>query len=99
MMQTSKEQVMSRRNNSKLAFTLVELLVVIAIITILIAILLPVVIRVKQHAQQTVCAANLFQLGHAMTMYTGQYKSFPAASIEVTNEVASCWPVRLRKML
>ncbi len=90
---------MRRQNPVRNAFTLIELLVVIAIITILIAILLPVIIRVKQHAQQTVCAANLFQLGHAMTMYTGQYKSFPGALLEVDNEIASCWPVLLRKML
>lgn len=88
-----------RRHISRSAFTLVELLVVIAIIAILIAMLLPVVVRAKQQAQQTVCASNLHQLGQALTMYAGENKFFPAAYIEVTNGVASCWPVRLRKIL
>ena len=61
---------MSRRITSQSAFTLVELLVVIAIIAILIAILLPVLSRVRQQAQQTACAANLFQIGHAMSKPT-----------------------------
>jgi prepilin-type processing-associated H-X9-DG protein/prepilin-type N-terminal cleavage/methylation domain-containing protein len=85
-------------------FTLVELLVVIGIIVILIAILLPAVIGVKRQAQRTACASNLRQLGHAMTMYTQQYKAFPTARFEnVVNGQggysAECWPVRLRKFL
>jgi prepilin-type N-terminal cleavage/methylation domain-containing protein len=90
---------MKRRSNSDRAFTLVELLVVIGIIAILIAILLPVLKRVRQQAQQTACAANLYQLGQAMTIYTGQYRFFPSAFIEVDDGMASCWPVRLRKIL
>jgi len=89
-----------KRSANHRGFTLVELLVVIAIIVVLIAILLPVLTRVKQQAQQVKCAANLYQLGQAMTMYTGQYGFFPAATIQVENgEAASCWPVRLRKIL
>jgi len=88
-----------RRLTNHHGFTLIELLVVIAIIAILIALLLPALMSAKQQAQQVKCAANLHQLGVAMTMYTGQYKYFPSVQIEVTNSVASCWPVRLRKML
>ena len=83
------------------AFTMVELLVVIAIIVILIAILLPVLTRVKQHAVQIQCQANLRTIGQAMTMYTGQYGYFPndvLNGLGVGNS-AHCWPVRLRKML
>ena len=90
---------MRRHISTARAFTLVELLVVIGIIVILIGILLPVLVRAKQQAQQTACAANLHQLGVAMTMYTGQYKSFPVAGIQLEPEVAACWPVRLRNIL
>jgi prepilin-type processing-associated H-X9-DG protein/prepilin-type N-terminal cleavage/methylation domain-containing protein len=96
-----EERVMMRRSTSNLAFTLIELLVVIAIIAILIGILLPVLIRVKRQAQQTACASNLRQLGQAMTIYTGQYRYFPECFFGDTGVpgYASCWPVRLCKVL
>jgi len=89
------------RASARPAFTLVELLVVIAIIAILIAVLLPVLTRVRQQAQQTACAANLYQIGQAMTMYTGQYRYFPDCIIGGTgvSSKAICWPVRLRNIL
>ncbi len=95
-----KESVMRRHKSVDRAFTLVELLVVIGIIVILIGILLPVLVRAKQQAQQTRCAANLFHIGQAMTIYTGQYRFFPSASFIISGgEGAECWPVRLRKIL
>src|SRR2546429_79641 len=93
---------MRRRDTSDRAFTLVELLVVIGIIVILIGILLPVLSKVKQQAQRTACAANLFQIGHAMTMYTQQYGYFPGDQIigvDGSAGSAYSWPVRLRKFL
>jgi prepilin-type N-terminal cleavage/methylation domain-containing protein/prepilin-type processing-associated H-X9-DG protein len=91
-----------RRRISDRAFTLVELLVVIAIIAVLIAVLLPVLTKVKQQAQTVQCSSNLRQIGQAMTMYTQQYQYFPNATFLSPNPsggYASCWPVRLRKLL
>jgi len=91
---------MKNRNTSDRAFTLVELLVVIGIIVILIGILLPVLVRARQQAQQTACAANLHQLGLAMTMYTQENRSFPGAHfVSSGRNIIECWPVRLRKYL
>src|SRR6266566_9279205 len=95
---------MKKPDTSDRAFTLVELLVVIAIIAVLIAMLLPVLNRVRQQAQGIQCQANLHQLGLAMTMYTGQYGSFPGAHYESPKGgngggIVECWPVRLRKFL
>src|SRR2546423_6065861 len=91
---------MKRQNTSDRAFTLIELLVVIAIIALLIAILLPVLTRVKQQAQQIQCAANLRQIGQAMTMYTQQYGFFPGATFSSPKgDTVECWPLRLRKLL
>jgi prepilin-type N-terminal cleavage/methylation domain-containing protein len=95
---------MRRQIKHSRGFTLIELLVVIAIIAILIAFLLPVVIRVKQKAQEAGCSSNLFQIGHAMTMYTNQYGYFPGAWVLVTpagglRQSADCTMVRLRKFL
>src|SRR6267378_3524128 len=83
-------------------FTLVELLVVIAIIALLIAILLPVLTRVKQQALKLQCASNLRTIGHAMLIYTQENKGrFPDCITDATDQpsTASCWPVRLRKIL
>jgi prepilin-type processing-associated H-X9-DG protein/prepilin-type N-terminal cleavage/methylation domain-containing protein len=91
---------MRRHTSVGRAFTLVELLVVIGIIVILIGILLPVLVRAKEQAQQTVCAANLHQIGAAMTMYTGQYGCFPDDRIAgIGGYAVYCWPVRLRNCL
>src|SRR5438046_2535609 len=95
------ELLMRRQIKSDRGFTLVELLVVIAIIALLIAMLLPVLTRARQQAQQIQCAANLKQLGAAMTMYTQDYKFFPACWVSGTGlgGGAEAWPVRLRKLL
>jgi prepilin-type N-terminal cleavage/methylation domain-containing protein/prepilin-type processing-associated H-X9-DG protein len=51
------------------AFTLVELLVVIAIICLLFALLFPVIIGAKGRALQSVCMANLEQVGIIIHLY------------------------------
>jgi prepilin-type N-terminal cleavage/methylation domain-containing protein len=55
------------------AFTLIELLVVIAITATLAALLLPTLARARASAAKTQCAANLRQLGAAITRYAGDH--------------------------
>ena len=57
------------RGQSAPGFTLVELLVVMGIVGMLIALLMPAVTGALAMANQTVCASNLRQLGHAMQLY------------------------------
>jgi prepilin-type N-terminal cleavage/methylation domain-containing protein/prepilin-type processing-associated H-X9-DG protein len=77
------------------AFTLVELLVVVGIISVLIGLLMPVLGKVRKHAQEVHCAANLHSIGQALTMYTQQYGFYPGWS---AGPVA-VWPPRLRAFL
>ena len=67
----------SARVTSPKGFTLLELLVVVGMTTLLIALLLPAVNRVRKHALQVKCAANLRSIGQALTMYTQQYGYYP----------------------
>jgi prepilin-type N-terminal cleavage/methylation domain-containing protein len=50
-------------------FTLVELMVVIGIIAVLIALLFPVLSRVREAGNRTLCLSNLRQLNHLLVMY------------------------------
>jgi len=51
-------------------FTLIELLVVISIIALLLSILMPSLQKVKEMARETVCTANIRQLGFFLVLYT-----------------------------
>ena len=54
------------------AFTLVELLVVISIIGLLIGIMVPAMAKARKSAARTMCAANLRQVGLAVTAYLNE---------------------------
>ena len=79
-------------------FTLVELLVVIGIIALLISILMPALNRARQHALTIKCAANLHNMGIALTMYTQTTGYYPGHAA-FDNGVYAIWPTRLRNLL
>ncbi len=60
------------------AFSLIEILVVIGIIGVLLAILLPALERAREHANTAGCAANLSEIGKALTIYANDnHRAFP----------------------
>lgn len=56
------------------AFTLIEVLVVVAIIALLISILLPSLRQARDVSKMMVCQSHLKETGHAMSMYSVDFK-------------------------
>ncbi len=78
--QNLPELPISGRRASRFGFTLAELLVVIGVIALLAALLFPVLDRVKQGGQRTVCLNNLKQMGLAFQQYLADADSrYPGA--------------------
>ena len=63
------------------AFTLIELLVAVSIIGVLTAILLPAVQAAREASRRATCAANLRQIGIAMSTYESAHGMFPPAQL------------------
>ena len=60
-------------------FTLVEILSVIAIVAILVGMLSATVLRARQKAQRTRCAANVRQVGLAISQFVADNGEYPLA--------------------
>jgi prepilin-type N-terminal cleavage/methylation domain-containing protein/prepilin-type processing-associated H-X9-DG protein len=80
-------------------FTLIELLVVVAIIGLLTSILLPSLAKSRQQGKRAVCAANLHQMGVAMSMYVIEHAYYPGDHLHREPNSIATWPVRLMKYI
>ena len=68
-------------------FTVIELLVVIAVIALIIAISLPIFNNSRLQAEAVECKNNIKQLSLILTMYEGDYGTFPYAVDETIREI------------
>jgi prepilin-type N-terminal cleavage/methylation domain-containing protein/prepilin-type processing-associated H-X9-DG protein len=80
------------------SFTLIELLVVVAIIAVLVAMLLPGLARAREMARNTLCIANLQQLGRGIHGYAADNRDFfpeaarpPGVRGQLWNDSLSTW--------
>jgi prepilin-type N-terminal cleavage/methylation domain-containing protein len=82
---TSAAKLVASAKRRRLGFTLVELLVVVAIIGVLVALLLPAIQAAREAARRSSCGNNLKQIGLGLQNYNDARKTFPYASIAVSN--------------
>ncbi len=74
-------------------FTLVEMLVVLAILSVLAAILFAAFSGVRERGRQTVCAANLKQIGLAFSLYADDNAQIlPPVMAEDAHRTMIFWP-------
>jgi prepilin-type processing-associated H-X9-DG protein len=64
-----RRALVKRAIRARAAFTFVEFLVAVGIIAILIAIVIPYLLRAREVARRTQCAANIGQIGRALMEY------------------------------
>lgn len=72
----------TRYNRSRCAFTLIEMMVVVSIIAVLIGILAPVLGAARRASQDTLCLANLKQIGVAWGAYFSANRTYPSGQME-----------------
>ena len=97
----------ARAGRRRDGFSLVELLVVMGIITVLMGLLLVTVRRAREQANQAKCAAQLHQLGLALSNYATDHKGwlpawsgwhvYPPGSLE--DEPGEAWTEQLAPYL
>lgn len=72
----------------KTAFTLLELLCVITLIALLASMMMPALGHVREKAHSTACAANLRQIGVAVSLYVSEHdNTFPYIETDPTNPI------------
>src|SRR5262245_13607592 len=76
---TSRPNELSADSRCHAGFTQIELLVALAVIGILALFLLPAVQSAREASRRTQCAANLRQLGIALSGHESQHSEFPQA--------------------
>ncbi|MCP4246203.1 MAG: DUF1559 domain-containing protein [bacterium] len=86
-------------------FTLVELLVVVSIIALLISILLPSLRKARIQAKNTTCAAQLHDIGVALSSYAAAYNRFPhqntlgTSTLRLEREAAGFWTYEVHQAI
>jgi prepilin-type N-terminal cleavage/methylation domain-containing protein len=80
-----------RHRQRRPAFTLIELLVVVAIMAVLLAILLPALSEARRRGAQTVCLANLNQIGLLFTYYAEDSADAYPAAMDPVSTTPSYW--------
>jgi len=66
----------SKSPDSPRAFSLLELLVVVSVIGVLVSIMTPSLRKVREDARQTVCLANMKNIGVGMFSYSAEYQDY-----------------------
>lgn len=72
-------------------FTLVELLFVLSIVALLMALLFPVFDTARQKSQQSVCASNLRQIGHSISLYAQDYDDLYPFATDPASKYTDLW--------
>ena len=92
----SSKDVVPRKSEIEVGFTLLELLVVITVIASLASLLLPALASAKQQARATQCKSNLRQLGIALQLYTQDQNCYPLAT---SDGIFGAWEPALREFV
>ena len=92
-------KAITRKSNSKGAFTIVELLTVMSIIVILISLLVPALNKVRRYAREVKQSAQFHAIAVALELFSNEFDGYPDSEPNDGDDIDYCGAMKLTEAM